>query len=73
MTLTNLPCDWCQTSDPCRFQWLDDSDLPCVFCRMRCMENYIFWQLAQRRSRKLTQIKTESERHKHANQQVRGE
>jgi len=54
-----LPCDWCRLSDPCRYQWLDDDDLPCVFCSLRCMENYIFWQLATSRRRRMNQDKIE--------------
>jgi hypothetical protein len=36
-----LPCDWCNKSDPCRFTWLDASDMPQMFCSIRCMENYV--------------------------------
>lgn len=63
MGYSRLPCDWCKVYDPCRFQWLDDKGLPCVFCSMRCMENYIFWQAAkQRRAQdKTKQDKTEQD------------
>lgn len=68
MGYSRLPCDWCKVYDPCRFQWLDSKDLPCVFCSIRCMENYIFWQLAVQRRAQMKQNETESEQEtEHAN------
>jgi hypothetical protein len=62
MTLAMLKCEWCHIRDKCRFQWLDDTDLPCHFCSVVCMRDYIFWGLARARAAQLRQDKTEQDR-----------
>jgi hypothetical protein len=58
---SKLPCDQCHIYSQCRFQWLDDQDLPCVFCSQRCLKVYVDWQLATKRAAQLKD-KTEQDR-----------